>query len=290
MKFLRFLCNLLLFVALSVGISVAQTGVYDIIAAQSKDIDPVYISSNDETNVNYTDLYSFWATDIATNYKQDAKYRVRNWIGGDFWKSGMEWADIAVDAVVATAKPIFVPIAQVNAVKNYYYNNIDTLLLPECTNKNVDDYNNKLYELYILFKDYSQPYGSAFELAYADGDAVITTTPISEFVYFGDYSENGDYSDNEITKAEYGRWVARNKLVYNHNWKLNKYNSPEYTNFYNKFVTSDGHIKTAIIILYYQQYVSLILAFIFVCKFPVTFVQYSVTGKKRRGHLDDLTK
>ena len=42
------------------------------------------------------------------------------------------------------------------------------------------------------------------------------------------------YPSIEITNAEYGRWVAKNKKLYNHVWKLQKYNSSEYSKYYIK--------------------------------------------------------
>ena len=120
MKFLRFLCNLLMFIAVTIGISVVQVGLYDLTALQSENIPEIKISADDESDIAYFDNYAFWAEDIKANLEQPAKYRIRNWASWSWWKKGMAWADKGLDTVIAVVKPIVVPVAQVNAINNYY--------------------------------------------------------------------------------------------------------------------------------------------------------------------------
>lgn len=271
MKFLRFLCNVLLFFGVLIGISLVQIGVYDICAAQSDDVDGIHILAPDEESVAYFDSYTFWAEDIVTGFKQPAKYRVRNWVGADWWKKGMAWADYGIDFVIASIKPIVVPVAQTNAIKNYYGYNINHF--DEYSLKFVyeteEEYNNALYEVYVIF---DEGYGEAMTC----GENPV---PIEEWVYTGSYEGDGNEYD-------YGRWVNKNKKLYNNIWKLEKYNCGTYDKYYDKFISDENgvrHIKTAAVVLYYQQYVSIVIALIFVIKYPVNFLQGKYTGKETKN-------
>ena len=267
MKFLRFLCNFLLFFVYLIGVSLVQIGVYDLSAAQSEDVDGIHILAPNDSSIAYFDSYTFWADDIKENIKQPAKYRVRNWVGADWWKNGMGWLDKGIDVVIGVVKPIVVPIAQINAVKNYYGRDIkyfEEVLVKYSYGESEEAYNNALYEVYVI---YDMGYGNATT-------AGINSIPIEDYQYTGNLAEN--------SSAEYARWVRDNKTMYNHIWKLNKYNSPTYTKYFNKFITEkDGvrGIKTASIVLYYQGIVSFVVALFFICKFPINFVQGKYTGK-----------
>ena len=96
----------------------------------------------------------------------------------------------------------------------------------------------------------------------------------------------------DLTETDFAKWVRNNKELYNHNWKLTKYNCGSYNTYFTKFIMVDNdgtrHIKPAVIALYYQQYVAIIIAFVFVRKYPINFVQgkyegNDMTGKKKRG-------
>lgn len=266
MKFLRFICNVFLFFGVLIGISLVQIGVYDICAAQSDDVDGIHILAPNEEDVAYFDSYAFWAEDIGTGFKQPAKYRIRNWASAGWWKKGMAWADYGLDFLIAAVKPVVVPVAQTNAVKNYYgytINHFDEYSL-KYVYESEEAYNNALYEVYVIF-----------DMGY--GDAMTcgeTPVPIENWNYTGSYEGDG----NEV---DYARWVNKNKKLYNNIWKLEKYNSGSYDKYYTKFVDEeDGvrHIKTATIVLYYQQYVSIVIALIFVIKYPISLGQHRTEG------------
>lgn len=268
MKILRLICNILLFFVVVMGISVVQIGVYDLTAAQSDDVEGIHILSPDDESVAYFDTYAFWAEDIVENFKQPTKYRVRNWVNADWWKKGMKWADVGIDAVIAATKPILVPVAQVNAVRNYYgydINEFDEYFL-KYVYDNEEEYNNALYEVYVI-------YGKGYGTAMTAGENPI---PINEYEYTGGYV-------GDATEVDYARWVNKNKQLYNNIWKLQKYNSDTYKEYFTKFIIDDGdvrHIKVATVVLYYQQYVSIILALIFVIKYPIMLGQIRVEGKR----------
>lgn len=271
MKVLRFFCNVLLFFAVLIGISLVQIGVYDICASQSDDVSGIHILAPDDESVAYFDSYTFWAEDIGTGFKQPAKYRVRNWVGADWWKKGMGWLDTGIDFAIAAVKPIVVPIAQVNAVKNYYgydINHFDEYSLKYVYGSE-EAYNNALYEVYVIF---DKGYGDAMTV----GENPVA---IQDYTYTGSYEGDGN-------ECDYARWVAKNKQLYNNIWKLEKYNCGTYDKYFKKFISVDGdvrHIKTAAVVLYYQQYVSIVIALIFVIKYPINFLQGRYTGKESKN-------
>lgn len=280
MRFLRFLCNVLMFIAICIGISVTQVCLYNVTALQSENIPEIQLSASEETDIAYFDNYSFWAEDIGENLKMPAKYRIRNWASWKWWKNGMGWADKALDTVIAVAKPIIVPVAEVNAVNNYFgydINDFERYLLIEYETD--EALNNALYEVYVI---YDKGYGEAYTVG-------ENSMPIEE------YSYTGSLEIKDSIDVEYARWVKRNGRLYNTLWKLTKYNSETYDKYFKKFIDhevvvgEDGkveyvnrHIKTAVTVMYYQQFVSLIISLIFVIKYPIALGQGRFVGRRRR--------
>lgn len=288
MRFLRFLCNVLMFIAITIGVSVVQVGLYNVTALQSKQIDEIHLSAADDTEIAYFDNYAFWIGDIKENLNQDPKYRVTNWASWGWWKTGMRWADTAVDTVIAVVKPIVVPVAQVNAINTYYgydVNDFESYLLMSYDNSE-EKVNNALYEVYVIF---DKGYG---ENAYTVGEVSL---PISEYAY------TGSVEVKDSLEVEYARWVNKNKNLYNTIWKLNKYNSETYDKYFKKFISFEvqkneddtveyvnRNIKTPVTVMYYQQFVSLILALVFVIKYPIALGNGRIEGRKKRKDLGNL--
>lgn len=318
MKFLRWLCNILLFAFMTVMISAIQVIGYDLIASEDnfgldKDsgssIEVVTVLPNDE-KVEFIDTFKFWGTDIATGVKTEPKYRVRNW-GSGWWSKNMKWADIAVDSTVAVFKPIFVPIAQVNALKDYYLT--ETYTANDVFHRNGEDIvsDTDLYEMYVLFSNFT--YGgdniseeicassgvAIKDFNYNDSDAEGKFFKFSDGNYYhgdtliGDYSALEEYCADELN---YMTWVKDNKVAYNIDWKLQKYNQKAYAKYYKKFIHSDflkdssrkiirevRVIKSSVVVLYFIQFTSAILALVFVIKYPVSLLQVKYeNGRKRR--------
>jgi len=219
MKALRILCNCLLLITVVIGISLVQIAVYDALAVQSSDVKAIHIAAPTDDSVAYADSYGFWFYDIKTNLGQEAKYRIRNWVGAKWWKSGMEWADKGVDVIAGVFKPIFVPIAQINAVMRFYGHNInefDEYFLT--VYKDAEAYNNALYEQFVIFAN--------FVGVGAKSDTIRTVG--ENPVLIEDYVYTGDWNPSENTEYDYGRWIVLNKQLYNNTWKLNKYNQAGY--------------------------------------------------------------
>lgn len=320
MKFLRFLCNALLYFATVLLLCVIQVGIYDLFAVQdnfglqSEDgssVEIVTVIPNDN-QVMFIDSYTFWGTDIAAGVDCPAKYRIRSW-GEGWWSENMGWADVALDSVIAVFKPIFVPIAQVNALKEYY-------LTDNYTVNTVYSYSNvsatDLYEAYVLFSDFTYDYYNrseapildyleyggvkiaeydyASEAAKSDNDTFFQVNSSGEYYYdgtkIGDLAALKEYCADE---SNYINWVKKNDECYNIDWKLHKYNSEVYDRYFTKFIHSYTQvengvtievrsIKSSVVVLYFIQTTSLIVALIFVIKYPVSLLQLKYEDGKRR--------
>ena len=273
MKLLRIFMNILMCLILIVLLSLTQIGLFDIMAAQSSRVDGIHISTSDNSDVGYFDAYSFWATDIKTGLDVGAKYRVRNIFAWRWWKNGTKWVDVTLDAVISTVKPIFVPIAQVNAIADYYGKNISdfyTELLTEYESE--EDLKAALYEVYVI---YEKGYGDipieleGYEYPAEKLDKINTVI------------------DDVGIDTAYARWVRNNGDLYNTIWKLAKYNhnnGETYEKYYNKFLVTydDGSvaIKPAIMVLYYLTTLSIILAVVFVIKYPIGLFQAKISYHK----------
>lgn len=307
MKLLRLLCNFFLWVSLVIGISTVQVGLFNLTAIQSSDVEEIHMSSRDDDEIAYFDSYAFWFEDIKENLNQDPKYRIRNWADWSWWKNGMKWADTGLDTVIAVFKPVVVPIAQVNNVRIYNESNINSLDVKEIKdslyysyfntqNDNwVQELNNDLYEMYMFDQIlegnqfYVDPETEIYTFKYEDGVFSISDIKLADYAKYYNGSHPFDISEGEDAKAEYARWVNLNSDLYNINWKLQKYNSETYDKYRVKFINDDNHIKPAAVVLYYQQFVSLILATIFVIKYPIQLFQAKIessdiTGSKKKNN------
>ena len=281
MKALQIFLNILLCVVLAILLSFTQIGLFDLMAAQSPRVSGIHISAGDDEEIGYFDAYAFWGTDIATGLKTGAKYRIRNWFAWSWWKTGMKWADVALDAVISSVKPIFVQVAQVNAFADYYGKDIDDFYqyLIDEEYGSEEALKKALYEVYCI---YGRGYGEKPEIL--DGY---------------EYSiEEKSKIDNVINtsgfETSYARWVRNNSELYNTIWKLSKYNADNgnvYRSYYNKFIVelSDGSrsIEPAVMVLYYQNILSVGLAIFFVIKYPIGLFQAKITYKRHRRHEDD---
>lgn len=315
MKFLRFLCNLIYFIALCFGISVVQVGAYDVLALQdgfsdSYNLQAIHVYGNND-NVGYIDEYTFWGTDLSTGVSGDSKYRIRNWVDNDGWRNNMAWADKALDVVIGATKPIFVPIAQINALKDYYRVNdgkendllftdeqIDNLVKAysdkdDSKDETVIKMNNALYEL-VYFSENS---GKGL---YNVGEYHITqfikddegNIMMSEDLLIKDYAYDLDNAPDYVKSLNFGKWERENRKLFNHAWKLNKYNGSQYDVYFRKFIDNSGRdintrfIRSSVAVLYYQQLVAILVALFIVVKYPINLFSYRYEGKGKH-HKDE---
>ena len=279
MKLLRIFLNIVLCVTIATLLSFTQIGIFDLMAAQSPRVDGIHISAGQDDEIGYFDAYGFWGTDISTGLEVGAKYRIRNWFAWSWWKTGMKWADVALDAVIASVKPIFAPVAQVNALADYYGRHIEDFY-PEL----LEEYGSEealkkaLYEVYCI-------YGKG----YGDVPAILDGYEYS----IEERSKIDNIINNDGFETAYARWVRNNKELYNTIWKLQKYNidgGQRYASYYSKFIVelSDGgrSIEPAVMVLYYQNLLSVALAIFFVIKYPIGLFQAKFSYKRHPGKED----
>lgn len=325
MKFLRFLCNLCLFLFTTVVISAVQVGAYDIVAAQDNfGLDKNNGSSIEVINVipsdnsaEFIDTFKFWGTDISTGVKTNAKYRIRSWGDWDWWSSHMKWADVALDSTIAVTKPIFAPIAQVNAMKDYYLTENYTINSVYHHGETEFATDSELYELYVFFTDFS--YGDASisnEVVSKDGTIISSYqyalsqdsnkffSVSADGTYYRGNTEIGDFSDALqycSDELHFIDWLKEHKTVYNMDWKLQKYNQQAYSRYFKKFIhvellkdsagriTEVRTIKSSVVTLYYIQLTSMLIALVFTIKYPVSLLQlkYESGRKKHRAAKED---
>lgn len=126
MRFLRVITNAIFCIFLIIVLMLTQALVYDLISVQATDelsaILPVGSDGNpgeSDGQIGVLDLFALQGTDIKVNLKQPPKYRVRTWFGVNWWYKGTGWVDKIIDVTAGAIKPLAVPIAQINSIKNY---------------------------------------------------------------------------------------------------------------------------------------------------------------------------
>lgn len=276
MKFFRFLLNSGLFILVFFGVQLISIIGYNAVAIQTSDskviIPVVQLSQTDR--VSQFDAYEFIAVDLATNYVKDdsVKFRIRSLINAEWWIKGMKWADYALDGVIALAKPVLVPVAQVDNLKEYrdiegrdFIENLE-LIYSKSYPTNADV---KLKEDLIRLG----------EVRYDDLVKYNLLTDVE--VYVGEVI----IKQEVVTELEFAKFADKSPKVYNEFWKVQKYNHKFYDNIHLRLIEDDT-VRVETLVLFTIQYVSLISAIIFVRLYPVTLIQARITGRKRKNKED----
>lgn len=281
---------------------------------------------NDDDSVSMWDAFGFWGTDVAVGTKCEPKYRIRNWFyKWDGWQNGMGWADSALDFVISVGKPIVAPIAQVNALKEYHGRDISDFLVKEDLEDLYESYTFKtgerlsneevmeryVYELLVeycpslitqndaLSQDEKEALFIEFVAGYESNSEKIVSIATQKEIDDLRIENIELLTDTEIDAAYaayatrtddtgngYMKWVKKNGGLYNHIWKLEKYNHSEYNIYFSKFIDIDEHgtrtIKTPVVVLYYCFTVSIVLGIAFVCAYPIGLIQAKFVGKKEK--------
>jgi hypothetical protein len=274
LKIMRFFINFVFCMIVILFLTLAQIGMFDLMALQSNRVDAIHIATGSDEEVGYFDSYGFWGTDIGAGMSAGAKYRVRNLFAWKWWKVSMKYVDIAIDFVISAVKPILVPVAQINAVADYYGMTMDDFVLDI-----IDMYGSEteakdaLYELYVIHgRGFGTMPGCLEGYEYSDAEEL---------------AEIRSVIDSVGSETAYARWVRNNKKLYNINWKLSKYNinnGETYAKYANKFLENPGtdtvYIKPAAVVLYYQTLLAIILGILFVIKYPINLFQARFSRKK----------
>lgn len=235
-------------------VCLAQVGVYSALTSQTKDNEAriYFVSDASDENVSYIDAFRFWGTDLKTNFEHEPKYRVRNWLPWDWWKNSMVVLDYPVDVVVGAVKPIILPMTQVNEMNKYFD--------PE------SDMNSTSYYEWGLELVENERYQTIEDAIDDKKGAGYTELAVNEMLV---RVANGDIT--------FSAWVDEYDIVYTEIFRLIKYNQVDsagkkiYADMYYKFINEDGDIKTAVYVMYFQIYISVILTIYILTQIPLAF-------------------
>lgn len=273
MKLLNFIIRIGEFVILLFLLLIAAFGVQWVLCVQTGDSSNGYtVWSVNETSVGYNDAFGYLGTSVKANYStygnseyqtytfvydgengkqvtadvRGPKYRCRNWIGWSWWKTypGL-WLDYAVDAVASVGAPIFLPTSNIYQLQHYYGKQLYEF---------EDEINEKSKKTY--------------------GDTGLTYYQVAIAKLTDAIDVNSDYT--------YDQWVDDYQVMYNYLFKIAKYNAVTtgvdeegneiqvkiYENYYNKFITEDGQLKTSIYLMYYTIILGIIVAIWGTKQFP----------------------
>jgi hypothetical protein len=257
MRFLRAIANIFLFAFVMFATQLIGVGAYNLVAIQDNNYSNVgtaeaitltYSSTSDR--VSYWQFYTFWIDDINVSEHQEPHYSVRNWVNNGNWKKGMKWADITNNAVAGVAKSTFAPISDVASI-GYFKDIVWDATDPD---QKVIDY-------------------------ISEKDTKATKADIIESIKNLDVEDPSFNSslDYEVFKC-YLKVVKYNDEIYG-----------KYSNFYNVDKTTGEiiDVKTSVYVLYAIYYLSIIVAIVFISKYPVTLIQARIVGKHHHGHEDD---
>jgi len=216
----------------------------------------------------------------------------------------MKWADVSLDWVLAIGKPLVVPVAQIDNLKEFYGRDLvyfyeNEKLLAGTPYRNSEELKNAIFEYLTVYKPSSKTPELLAEFVYGKsytGDNYLAETFISSHDVNKDgVIDNTEYgSPSDASEAKFGQWVRVNKALYNYTWKIEKYNNPIYKKYYDKFITeipvldeNGGLVDTirelssTVTVLYTIFFTSNLLAIIFVIKYPINFWQARITGRKK---------
>lgn len=263
MKFVRFLLNSLMFCGVLFITFLGSYFTSWALTAQTGETHAqIAIVNNSENNkVSYQDAITFWGTEIGENFKNDPKYRSRNWFGWEWWKDYPGYGlDYATDIIVGVVSPVVVPLWNVNQVKEYYIE---------------DFYYDSNYETVPL--ESTIPYIKEYHAAEIDKRKGTGYTELA----LNAFEVTLMSSDAEVFMS-YDQWVDEYPTVYEYMFRTAKYNvvnedgRKAYENIYNKFIsTINGEriINTGVYILYLNIYIDIAFSLWVVIQYPIRLKQ-----------------
>ena len=109
MRFVRFLCNLGIFIVTYFMIFAVGVMAYTAVSWGVTSTEAVHFTSSDNSKVRFYDVWGFQFEDIGVSITSEPKPYTRNLFGGQG-----RWADVAINFVASIVKPIVVPHAQID--------------------------------------------------------------------------------------------------------------------------------------------------------------------------------
>ena len=250
MKLAKFLLNCLLFVITFVIMIAAQWGVSSLLCLEAgSDVEKINFKRTEE-EVSYFDVPTFLVEDLKTGYATEEFHSIRNWFKWEWWKNGMRWADIALTKVVVTFKAVFLPVADIDDLRENH----------------IEGYQEEWSEYYnwhyILESDeYIKSIGLDPEKIHNEGYNELDEDYSTYLNYYLSPIWACSTSNPEmLTQSDF---VDEYADQYRFIRLATHFNTEAMQTYYNKFIDSDGDIKFSTISVYMQ----ILVAFIFSCWF-----------------------
>lgn len=265
MKFVKFVLNTILFAAIIFFMSLMSYGVSWILTAQSgEDTASInLVNTEDSKAASYQDAFTWYVVEIKSNFEDEAKYRVRNWVSWEWYKTSVGYGiDVAVDKVVAVCSPIVLPLWNISQLQKYY----------------IVDYT------YISSEDV-QPYSSTIKYVEGKFAEEIDAKHVTGYTETALKSYETQVKTGEIT---FGAWVDNYPDVYETMFRIAKYNrgNAEGKNFekmFNKLITTDydgsRHINPSVYVLYINIVIDIIVSVWFLNNNHIVLERDRATGE-----------
>lgn len=298
MKLISKVLNLIMWVVAFCLATVAEMGVWDLVALQSGTQGTITLDPTSE-NVSYFDTFKFWGEDLKSSVTREPRYAVQGWFGSpEWWQKGMKWADKAVECVVGAVVPAVAPTYEINEMSKYcdfscagyslvesgaeYGNSGFTVPKKNGTEESATVYWNSVLDYSGDVSDFASLMESM--ISKTDEATVDLWKVGSDKALVRSISvSTSNNPTSSVTGLDMGDQSSRQ--FYNMICKITKYNSPEYVGWMRKFyktstdasgnvafvLGSDGkpEMKGSVIGLYFQFYMALIFAILFVYENPI---------------------
>lgn len=158
MRFVRFLCNVGIWLVTFIMVFTVGVIAYDGVSLGVSSDEAIHVAQTNSEKVRFYDIWGFQFADIGENLTTTApKPYIRNLFGGKG-----RWADVAINFVAGIFKPIIVPHAQIDNLGEHR-----TASIYEDLTHDYSEYTNQLPALYTAYtsKGESARYAAFVELA-----------------------------------------------------------------------------------------------------------------------------
>lgn len=205
----------------------------------------------DRTQINYSDSLGFWSVDIQRSLEMASEkpdYDIRGWIDQSWWYENTEWADIAWSSVKAVIVPAVSPVYEIKEMYVYY-------------GTSLQDFEGQF--------NYTE--NGVINFVLYDGGNIENPTPSTIQAQL-----------QKIKNEQQGFTRNHYQFAYNLLRKIEKYNSPVYTTFVEKFINYTGDltgargvdyefvsVKGLSAFLFHQIFLAFVLSIYFVYQNPI---------------------
>jgi hypothetical protein len=225
---------------------------------------------SDQSEISYYDAVEFWRVDFQESINlasETPEYNIRGWIDQSWWYENTVWADSALSYIKAIIVPAVSPVYEIK-------------------------------ELYVY-------YGTS--LVDFEGKFNYTENGVIQFVLYGNVI--GDQKEitnptpatiaaqiQKVKNEQQGFTRNHYQFIFNLQRKIQKYNSPEYTKFVEKFIDYTGDlygvrgidyeflsVKGLSAFLFHQIFLAIVLAAYFTYQNPIVITRNSEGENEVQG-------